>query len=134
MTTKKNGKKKILIVDDESDITLALKMYLESQGFHIDTFTDPTRALSQFKPGFYDLLIFDIKMPEMNGFELYKEIKKKDERVKVLFFTALTEMQDYDAFKKEVSPKEGERDFIAKPIENQEVLKRVNSIIIASGN
>ena len=77
MTTKKNEKKKILIVDDESDITLALKMYLESQGFHIDTFTDPTRALSQFKPGFYDLLIFDIKMPEMNGFELYKEIKKE---------------------------------------------------------
>jgi two-component system response regulator ChvI len=132
MTTKKNGKKKILIVDDESDITLALKMYLESQGFHIDTFTDPTRALSQFKPGFYDLLIFDIKMPEMNGFELYKEIKKKDERVKVLFLTALTEMQDYDAFKKEVSPKEGERYFIAKPIENEEMLKRVNSIIIAS--
>jgi two-component system, OmpR family, response regulator ChvI len=100
-------------------------MYLESQGFHVDTFTDATSALLQFKAGFYDLLILDIKMPEMNSFELYKEIKKKDDRVKVFFLTALSEMQDYDAFRKEVSPKEGERYFIAKPIENDEILKRV---------
>ena len=129
MTTKRNDKQRILIVDDESDITTALKMYLELQGFQVDAFTDPANALAQFKAGFYHLLILDIKMPEMNGFELYKEIKKKDKTVKVFFLTALSEMHDYDVFKKEVSPKEGERYFIAKPIENEDILKRINAVI-----
>jgi len=129
MTTENNNKQRILIVDDESDITTALKMYLEIQGFHVDAYTDPANALARFKAGFYHLLILDIKMPEMNGFELYKEIKKKDDTVKVFFLTALSEMHDYDAFKKEVFPKEGERYFIAKPIENEEILKRINTVI-----
>ena len=129
MATKNNDRQRILIVDDEPDITIALKMYLEIQGFHVDAFTDPVYALAQFKAGFYQLLIFDIKMPEMNGFELYTEIKKKDNTVKVFFLTALSEMHDYDAFKKEVFPKEGERYFIAKPIENEEILKRINTVI-----
>jgi two-component system response regulator ChvI len=129
MTIKKNDKQRILIVDDESDITSALKMCLELQGFHVDAFTDPVNALAQFKAGFYHLLILDIKMPEMNGFELYKEIKKKDDTVKVFFLTALSKMHDYDAFKKEVFPKEGERYFIAKPIENEDILKRINTVI-----
>ena len=88
MTTKNNDKQKVLIVDDEPDITTALKIYLEVQGFDVDAFTDPVYALAQFKAGFYQLLILDIKMPEMNGFELYTEIKKKDGTVKVFFFTA----------------------------------------------
>ena len=65
----------------------------------------------------------------MNGFELYTEIKKKDETVKVFFLTALSEMHDYDAFKKEVFPKEGQRYFIAKPIENEELLNRITAVI-----
>jgi len=71
-------------------------------------------------------------MPEMNGFELYKEIKKKDATVKVFFLTALGEMHDYDAVKKEVFPKEGERYFIAKPVENGEIL--IINTVIASTN
>src|SRR5215469_12786401 len=129
MAAKTNDKQRILIVDDESDITTALKIYLEIQGFHVDAFTDPIYALVQFKAGFYQLLILDIKMPEMNGFELYIEIKKEDNTVKVFFLTALSEMHDYDAFKKEVFPKEGERYFIGKPIENEEILTRINTVI-----
>src|SRR5215471_19782281 len=128
MTTE-NDKQTILIVDDEPDITTALKMYLEIQGFHVDAFTDPVYALAQFKAGFYPLLILDIKMPEMNGFELYKEIKKKDGTVKVFFLTALNDMRNYDEFKKEVFPKEGERYFIAKPVENEDILKRINTVL-----
>src|SRR5215469_8595604 len=129
MAIKNNDKQRILIVDDEPDITIALKMYLEIQGFQVDTFTNPANALAHFKAGFYHLLILDIKMPEMNGFELYTEIKKKDDTIKVFFLTALSEMHDYDAFKKEVFPKEGERYFIAKPIENEEILKRINTVL-----
>ena len=65
----------------------------------------------------------------MNGFELYKEIKKKDVTVKVSFLTALSDMRNYDEFKREVFPKEGERYFIAKPIENKDILKRINTVI-----
>jgi len=79
-------------------------MYLEVQGFQVDTFTDPVNALPQFKAGFYQLFILDIKMPEMNGFELYKEIKKKDGTIKVFFLTALSDMRNYDEFMKEVFP------------------------------
>jgi len=129
MTIKNNDKQRILIVDDESDITTALKIYLEIQGFQVDAFTDPVNALAQFKADFYQLLILDIKMPDMNGFELFTEIKKKDKTIKVFFLTALSEMHDYDAYKKDVFPKEGERYFIAKPIENDEILKRINTVI-----
>jgi DNA-binding response OmpR family regulator len=67
-----------MAVDDESDITFTLKMILEQNGFSLDVFNDPTIALSNFKPGYYDLILLDVKMPQMNGFELYEEIRKKD--------------------------------------------------------
>ncbi|PWU79018.1 MAG: hypothetical protein DLM72_19610 [Candidatus Nitrosopolaris wilkensis] len=60
-------------------------------------------ALKNFISSAYFLLILDIKMPKMNGFELYLEIKKIDNKVKVCFLTALSEFQEYQAFKREVS-------------------------------
>src|ERR671938_2206058 len=83
-----NDKKRILLVDDERDITIAFRMGLESNGFLVDTFNDPQEALSNFKAGFYDLLLIDIKMPKMNGFELYREIEKIDNKPKICFSTA----------------------------------------------
>ncbi|HKG29649.1 MAG TPA: response regulator, partial [Nitrososphaeraceae archaeon] len=80
--------RKILIVDDEPDITSSLKMGLEYNGFEVQTFNDPVEALSNFKASSYDLVLLDIKMPKMNGFELCQEIKKEDEKVKVCFLTA----------------------------------------------
>jgi CheY-like chemotaxis protein len=68
-------------------------------------------------------------MPKMNGFQLYREIKNIDDKVKVCFLTALSEMHDYEEFKREVFPKAGERYFIQKPVENQTLLKRLNEII-----
>jgi DNA-binding response OmpR family regulator len=125
----KNTKKKILIVDDEPDICIALKEVLEGNGFDVDTYVDPTLVLENFKSNMYNLLILDIKMPVMNGFQLYAQMKKIDLNIKAFFLTALTDLQEYDAFKKEVFPKEGERHFIQKPIENEEMLERVNAII-----
>jgi len=116
-------------VDDEPDVNLTLKVSLEDKGFKVDAFDDALLALDNFKAGVYGLLILDIKMPEMNGFELYREIKKIDNKVKVCFLTALNELHDYEAFRKEAFPKVGERYFIQKPIENEEMIKRVNEMM-----
>jgi DNA-binding response OmpR family regulator len=80
---------RILIVDDQADITLTIKVELEEEGlFDVDTFTDPELALSSFKPGKCHLVILDIVMPKMDGFELYAELKKVDPGIKVCILTA----------------------------------------------
>lgn len=68
--------KRILIVDDEEDIAYCFKIALECAGFIVDIFNDPIKSLSSYKAGAYDLLLLDIKMPQMNGFELYDKIKE----------------------------------------------------------
>ena len=68
MDLTRKERKKILLVDDEPDITLAFRLILENAGLIVDTYQDPLVALSKFKPNFYGLVILDIKMPRMNGF------------------------------------------------------------------
>src|ERR671921_2886087 len=123
--------KRVLMVDDESDVNLTLKMVLEENGFKVDSFTDPLLALENFRKeaGMYDLLMLDIKMPNMNGFELYRKIKKIDDKVKVCFLTA-GEM-DYQQFEKELFPALDENCFIQKPIQNETLIKLLNRIISA---
>jgi DNA-binding response OmpR family regulator len=115
--------KTVLIVDDEPDVKLALKIALEENGFEVDAFDDPIMALDNFKKGVYNLLILDIKMPKMHGFELYREIRKIDSHVKICFLTA-GEMY-YGAYVDIFN----ENQFIRKPIENKELINRVNEII-----
>jgi DNA-binding response OmpR family regulator len=70
-----NKKRRILTVDDDPDITLTVKMGLEDSGlFQVDAFNDPELALSSFKPGLYDLVLLDFRMPKMYGHELYEEM------------------------------------------------------------
>src|SRR5918995_3065247 len=124
--------KRVLLVDDEPDLNFTLKMVLEANGFKVDSFTDPLSALENFKEeaGVYELLILDIKMPEMNGFELYRQIKKIDDKVKVCFLTA-GEM-DYEQFGKELFPALDKNCYIQKPIENETLIKRINRIMTPS--
>ncbi|MGH9965992.1 MAG: response regulator, partial [Nitrososphaeraceae archaeon] len=89
---------RILVVDDEPDLTQVSTLALEYHGFKVDSFNDPQEALSKYKPGLYDLVILDIKMPKMDGFELYQEIKKKDNNANVCFLTASE--QYYEEFRK----------------------------------
>jgi two-component system, OmpR family, response regulator ChvI len=79
---------RVLLVDDEPDITASLKIGLERHGFQVDTFNDPRKALAEFKPGRYDTILLDIRMPQMNGFELYRELKARDPDVPIAFLTA----------------------------------------------
>jgi len=79
---------RLSLVDNEPDNTSVLSMGLEDEGFNVDAFTDPILALSNFKPNYYSLVILDINMPKMNGYDLYKEIRKLDNKVKICFLTA----------------------------------------------
>lgn len=75
----KEREKRILVVDDEFDNASIFTLGLQDSGFEVDKFTDPLMALSSFKGGKrYDLLILDIKMPDMNGFELYEQIRSNE--------------------------------------------------------
>lgn len=89
--SRQDRKKKILAVDDEPDMIRMLKMALERAGFFIDTYNDPLLALENFKPNMYDLVILDVRMPKMDGFDLYNKLKKMDRNIKICFLTASNE-------------------------------------------
>jgi DNA-binding response OmpR family regulator len=122
-------KNRILIIDDEDDINLLFKIVLEDNGFKVDTFNDPLVALQNFTAGSYDLLILDMLMPNMNGFELYEKIKMLDDKTKICFLTASG--INYEEFREKVAStatiNRTENCFIIKPIENEEFIKRVKS-------
>ncbi|MGA8106010.1 MAG: response regulator [Nitrososphaeraceae archaeon] len=118
-----------MVVDDERDATSILHTILQESGFEVVSFNDPLLALEHFKARYYDLVILDIRMPNMNGFELYRQIKRKDNGVKVCFLTAVSEFREYEQYRKEAYPKLGERHFIAKPVSNHELLRRVNEML-----
>jgi two-component system, OmpR family, response regulator ChvI len=117
-------KARILIVDDEEDITWILKKGLEKYGYEIDVFNDPLLALSSFRAGSYDLILLDIRMPKMDGFELYQRIIQLDSKAKACFMTAFEVY--YDALK-ELFPDSYESIcFIRKPIAIQDFVKRIS--------
>jgi DNA-binding response OmpR family regulator len=129
-----SSRKKILVVDDEPDITFTLRAILQTRGFEVSSFNDPLLALQSFKPHYYDLVTLDIKMPIMNGFELYQKLKEKDDHVKVCFLTAVSEFRGYEQYKKDVSPKPHERYFVAKPISEDDLIRRVNEMLANNNN
>jgi DNA-binding response OmpR family regulator len=124
-------RKKIFLVDDEADVAFSLKIVLEKYGFSVDTFTNPSVALKSFDPQLYDLIILDIRMPGISGFELYSKIKSKSSlfKFKTLFLTALKDLENYGKYKDYVAPKLGERHFIQKPVTNTELLEQVYSMV-----
>ena len=122
-----SSKKRILVVDNEWDITIALQVGLEDGGFDVDTFTDPSLALKSFKPNFYDLVLIDIVMPNMDGFELYERLKKIDFDMKACFLTA-SEMY-HEEFRKVEHCTLNKDLFLQKPISTDDLIKEINKKI-----
>ena len=108
--------KNILIIDDEPDIILTLRLALEQNGFRTDSYSDSILAYKNFRAGVYDLVLLDIKMPNVDGFQLHQKIKRTDSRVKICFLTAsefydeeIRKEQGFDGFNEEL--------FLRKPVE-----------------
>ena len=126
-----NKKKTILIVDDETDVNYTIETVLEQNGFMVDSFDNPVLALNDFKAGLYDLVLLDIKMPEMDGFKLYEEMRKVDNTFKVCFLTA-SEMF-YEEYRRAYYSTMHERyPIIQKPVKNEELIKQIDKIIASS--
>ena len=124
----------ILLVDDEPDITLGFSIGLEDAGFLVDAFNDPLLALQSFKQfmkekdsSHYALVLIDIKMPKMNGFELYREIRKVNDKVRVCFVTAFDLQEEDEDDLKSVATSYVKPITIRKPIAIDDLVRIVKS-------
>jgi DNA-binding response OmpR family regulator len=120
-------KRRILVVDDEPDIATALQIGLEAGGFDVDALIDPESVLSNFGPGLYDLVLVDIRMPKMDGFELHEQLKNIDPDVKVCFLTA-SGMYHEEFREKEHSDLSNDV-FIQKPITTCDLIREIDKKI-----
>jgi CheY-like chemotaxis protein len=143
---KNAARKRILIVNHEDDVSFALKLVLEEEGgqvlynnkmncFKVDSFNDSILALNNFEKGLYDLLIIAVVMPSMNGFELAKEIRRIDDKVKICFLIA-GEIPSKVRFNASLSSSFGQEEreggyldkFIRLPIENKDLIEQIDRI------
>jgi CheY-like chemotaxis protein len=123
-------KKRILLVDDEPDVCMVYQIVLEDAGYQCISYTDPIKALQEFRPKYYDLILLDIKMPILNGFELCKKIIELDITVHIVFITASEEY--YEKFRSQHFPELGKINYIQKPVSNDELVRIVNTIVTNS--
>jgi two-component system, OmpR family, response regulator ChvI len=124
-------KGRILLVDDEPDINTVVKKGLERVGFKVRTFNNPLDALSNFEAGSYDVALLDIRMPSMNGFELYKKLREIDSKIKVCFVTAF---EMYEEEFKKLFPSYEVRCFIKKPIKLTDLIVEIEKILLPSSS
>ncbi len=121
---------RIMIVDDESDILSVIKRGLESKNdFMVDTFSKADDAIENFQnhpPDYYDLVITDIRMPKVNGFELYRRIKDTNPNMKIAFITAFE--INKEEFSK-VIPSVNVTHFISKPVSISKLREKIKSIL-----
>jgi DNA-binding response OmpR family regulator len=122
-----------MTVDDELDVTVSLKRVLQESGlFKVDAFTDPQQAYSNFTRGKYDLVILDIRMPRINGFDLYRKIRAVDKDVRVCLLTAVNIFDEFRAIFRDIVYKiENDEDacVIDKPTGSKQLIEKINKII-----
>ncbi len=124
-------KGRLLIVDDDVDILTTFKTGLEQQGYFADAYQDPMKALENFRPGRYDLLLVDIHMPKMDGFRFFQEAQKIDSRAKACFITA------YDAHMKafrEIFPDLDIGCYIKKPVAMIDLAEQIRLNLLHENN
>jgi DNA-binding response OmpR family regulator len=129
-STRRSSPFRIMLVDDEKDILSTVKRGLESNNtFKVDTFPSGEAALQAFEShpeNYYDLVITDIRMPKMNGFELYRNIKEKNQSMKIAFITAFE--INKEEFNK-VMPSVNVIDFISKPVSISNLITKLKTML-----
>ena len=129
-STRRDSPIRIMFVDDEKDILSTVKRGLESNNaFAVETFSSGESALQAFEShpeNYYDLVITDIRMPKMNGFELYRRIKEKNQSMKIAFITAFE--INKEEFNK-VMPSVNVIDFISKPLSISSLITKLKSML-----
>jgi DNA-binding response OmpR family regulator len=117
--------KRILIIDDDEDISNLFKLFLEYDGYKVDAFTDPIDALYSFRRNIYDLVLLDLKMPKMNGMLLYEKLQNIDPD---LLFCFITANKEYLEHLKENNP-DIEKIVIYKPILLSELRSKIHLLL-----
>jgi CheY-like chemotaxis protein len=118
----------IMIVDDEQDILLTYSSMLYGEGYNVKTFSNPHEALLHFihaDRSYYDLVILDIRMPNLNGLQLYHRLKAMDKDIKILFLSALEASEEITSMFPEL--KHG--DIIKKPISKEHLVEKISTLI-----
>lgn len=117
-------KRKILVVDDEDALRTVLSAELNSEGYDVGTAADGMEALTELQKGPYDLVLLDIKMPNMNGFEVLKVIKEKYSGTKVIMLTGFADLKNAIE-----SKKLGAEDFVSKPYDLVDLLTTIDRVM-----
>lgn len=118
--------KRILHVDDEPDTLQVVKIILEKEGFSVDSVGRGEEALKKIEANKYDLVLLDIMMPDMSGWELFTKISTIDPMYKVMFLTVL----EISGEKLKELKEHGIKDYVTKPFDNDDLIKRVNQVIL----
>lgn len=115
---------RILVADDEPSVLKVVKYYAEKNGYRVDTASDGESALQLFQDATPDLVVLDIMMPGLNGFEVCEAIREVDTRVPVIFLTAKGDLVD-----KGMGFKLGADDYVTKPFEPEELIMRIGTCL-----
>ncbi len=118
---------RLLLVDDDEDNLKLFTIILQNVGFVVDAYSDPVMALAEFKPKYYDLLVFDCRMPNLNGLELYTQIIKIDKSTKVMFLTATHEQLQMS--NEELQQDEWDFKIVRKPVTIAKLVEEVDSML-----
>ena len=121
--------KKIILIEDESSVVSFIKKGLQENGYEISVAFDGITGVKLVKENDFDLVILDIMLPEMNGLEVCKEIRKTNANVPILFLTALGTSENIV-----LGLESGGDDYLVKPFKFIELVARVKSLLRRSGN
>nr|HML48111.1 response regulator [Clostridia bacterium] len=119
----KDGKNRILLVDDDPNILQLLQLYLDKEGFSVETAMRGDKALEMFRTNPPNLILLDIMLPGMDGWQVCREIRKTS-NIPVIMVTAKDE-----TFDKVLGLELGADDYIAKPFEPKELVARIKAVI-----
>jgi DNA-binding response OmpR family regulator len=120
-------KRRILVIDNDSDICTVYQMVLQDEGYDCNSYTDSVKALQEFKAGSYDLILLDLKMPRLSGFDLCKKIREFDKIVKIFFVTGSSSQAFFEKITQDQDPLLKDIDYIQKPIANHELVSVIRN-------